>query len=96
MQTLRNYSFFSVDTDRTFEMHALVQLTMRKWLEAHGQLEAWKQRYIKNLSAEFLTGEQENWKYCQALFPHAKSAVTQRPKGDGSLREWDSLVHNAA
>jgi hypothetical protein len=40
VQTLRNYSFLFVDIDRTFEMHALVQLAMRKWLEAHGQLEA--------------------------------------------------------
>ncbi len=96
VQTLRNYSFLSVGTDRTFEMHALVQLAMRKWLEAHGQLEAWKQHYIKNLFAEFPTGEHENWTYCQALFPHAKSAVTQRPKGDGSLREWASLIYNAA
>ena len=54
MQTLRDYLFVSVDTDRTFEMHALVQLAMRKWLEANGQLEAWKQRYIKNLSVQVI------------------------------------------
>jgi hypothetical protein len=30
VQTLRNYSFLFVDTDRIFEMHALVQLAMRK------------------------------------------------------------------
>ncbi len=35
VQVLRNYSFISIDTDRTFEMHALVQLAMRKWLEAN-------------------------------------------------------------
>ena len=96
VQILRNYSFLSVGTDRTFEMHALVQLATRKWLEANGKLEQWKQCYIKNLSAEFPTGEYENWTYCQALFPHAKSAITQRPKAEGSLREWASLLYNAA
>jgi len=96
VQTLRDYSFLSVGADRTFEMHALVQLATRKWLEANGKLEVWKQRYIENLSAEFPTGEHENWTYCQALFPHAKSAVTQRPEGDRSLREWALLVYNAA
>ena len=30
VQTLRDYSFLSVGTDRTFEMHALVQLATRK------------------------------------------------------------------
>ena len=93
---LRDYSFLSVGTDGSFGMHALVQLATRKWLEAHGQLEAWKQCYIKNLSAKFPTGEYGNWTCCQALFPHVKSAVTQQPKGDGSLREWASLLHNAA
>ena len=96
VQTLKNYSFLSVGTDGTFEMHALVQLAMRKWLEANGKLEQWKQCYIKNLSAEFPTGEYENWISCQALFPHAKLAVTQRPQAEGSLREWASLLHNIA
>ena len=85
VQTLRDYSFLSVSTDRTFEIHALVQLATRKWLEANGKLERWKQYYIKNLSAEFPTGEHENWTYYQALFPHAKSAIAQRPKAEGSL-----------
>ncbi|KAL9605598.1 MAG: hypothetical protein Q9179_001215 [Wetmoreana sp. 5 TL-2023] len=96
VQTLRDYSFLSVGTDGTFEMHALVQLATRKWLEANRKLEQWKQCYIKNLSAEFPTGEHENWTYCHALFPHAKSAVTQRPKAEGSLREWASLLYRAA
>ena len=95
--TLRNYSFISVNVDATtFEMHGLVQLSMRKWLEAHGQLEGWKHQYIKNLCAEFPTGEHENWVKCQALFPHAKSAVSQQPKQGSSLREWASILHHAA
>ncbi|KAL8944298.1 MAG: hypothetical protein Q9211_000638 [Gyalolechia sp. 1 TL-2023] len=96
VQVLRNYSFVSVDANQTFEMHALVQLATRTWLKSNGQLEGWKQRYIKNLSAEFPTGKYENWTYCQALFPHAKSAATQEPSGDGSLKEWASLLYNAA
>ena len=96
VQILRDYSFLSVSTDRTFEIYALVQLATRKWLEAKGKLKQWKQCFIKNLSAEFPTGEYKNWTYCQALFPHAKSAVTQRPKVEGSLREWASLLYNAA
>ncbi|MCJ1383790.1 hypothetical protein MMC17_006904 [Xylographa soralifera] len=95
VQILRNYSFLSIGTGRTFEMHALVQLAMRKWLEAHRQVEAWKQHYIKILSADFPDGDYENWTYYQALFPHAKSAVTQRPKGERSLREWALLLSNA-
>ncbi|KAL8662256.1 MAG: hypothetical protein Q9202_004861 [Teloschistes flavicans] len=96
VQVLRNYSFISCDTDQTFEMHALVQLAMRKWLEANNQLELWKQQYVQRLSVAFPMGEYKNWAICQALFPHAKLAVTQRPKAEASLREWAVLMHNAA
>ena len=60
IQKLRDYSFLSVGTDRTFKMHALVQLATRKWLESNGKLKQWKQQYIKNLSLEFPTGEYKN------------------------------------
>ncbi|MCJ1251979.1 hypothetical protein MMC30_009217 [Trapelia coarctata] len=94
---LRNYSFISVTEDRTtFEMHALVQLAMRKWLEASGQLEKWRQQFVRNLCAEFPTGEYENWERCQALFPHAKSAAAQQPEGQRSLRDWASILYKAA
>ena len=62
---LRNYSFIFINVDIiTFEMHGLVQLAIQKWLEAHGQLERWKQQYIKNLCIEFPIGEHENWVKC--------------------------------
>ena len=93
---LRNHSFLFVETDQTFAMHALVQLATCRWLAAHGQIEQWKQLYIKNLAAEFLSGEKENRSSCQALFPHAKSAAIQRPSDDESLRAWASLLQNAA
>jgi hypothetical protein len=69
VMALRNFSFISINADRTtFEMHRLVQLATRKWLEAHGQLERWKQQFVRNLYVEFPTGEYENWPKCQELF----------------------------
>lgn len=94
---LRNFSFISVNTDgKTFEMHALVQLAMRKWLQANGKLEQWKHQFIGNLCAEFPTGEYENWAKCQALFAHAKSASAQQPERESSLAEWAALLYRAA
>ena len=94
---LRNYSFISLTTDATtFEMHGLVQLATRKWLEGQGQLEGWKKKYITNLCREFPTGNYENWTKCRALFPHAKSALAQQPEGEESLKEWALLFYNAA
>jgi hypothetical protein len=94
---LRNYSFISVNANgTTFEMHGLVQLATRKWLEAHGQIERWKHQFIKNLDAELPTGEYENWERCQALFPHAQSAASHKPKGSDSLTGWASVLYKAA
>ena len=97
IQTLRDHSLISVSVDRaTFEMHALVQLAMRKWLEGHGQLESWKQQYIENISEEFPAGEYENWEKCLLLLPHAKAAIAQQPEGEDSRRQWATLLYNVA
>jgi hypothetical protein len=94
---LRNYLFISVNMDgTTFEMHGLVQLAMREWLKASKQQERWKQQFIKNLDAELPTGEYENWVRCQALFPHAQSAVAQQPDEHDALRDWASILYKAA
>ncbi|PQE18243.1 hypothetical protein CJF30_00010977 [Rutstroemia sp. NJR-2017a BBW] len=94
---LRNYSFITITADSTtFEMHRLIQLATRKWLEAHKQQERWKQQFIKNLHAELPTGEYENWVRCQTLFPHVQSAVAQQPEEQDSLKDWASILFKAA
>jgi hypothetical protein len=94
---LQSFCFISTDPDgSTFEMHALVQLAMRRWLEGNGKLERWKQQFASNLCAAFLTGEYENWAVCQELFAHARSALGQPPEDESSLAEWASLLYRAA
>lgn len=94
---LKNYSLIFINIDKTiYRMHRLVQLASHKWLEAHGQLEIWKQQYIKRLCAVFPAGKYENWAKCGALFPHVQLALAQQPEGDDSLREWALLLYNAA
>ncbi|KAF2675928.1 hypothetical protein K458DRAFT_352596 [Lentithecium fluviatile CBS 122367] len=97
VQMLRDYSFISANTDgASFEMHRLVQLATRKWLQVHDELEQWKQRFVSSLCAAFPTGNYENWAVCQGLFAHAKSAAEQRPEREDSLRDWASLLYKAA
>jgi tetratricopeptide (TPR) repeat protein len=94
---LRDYSFVTITRDaRTFEMHSLVQLATRTWLEGEGQLDRWRAQFISNLCAELPTGEHKNWEKCQALFPHAQAALAQRPKDRESLKEWALLLYKAA
>lgn len=94
---LKNYSMISTSADgAVFEMHRLVQLATRKWLEAHGQLEFWKQRFIEILHNAFQTGDFETWSLCQPLFSRVQSAVTQRPNTEDMLQKWANLLHRAA
>jgi tetratricopeptide (TPR) repeat protein len=94
---LRDYSFIAVTRDAsTFEMHSLVQLATRTWLESEGQLDKWREQFISDLCAEMPTAERKNWEQCQALFPHAQAALTQRPKDRESLKEWALLLYKAA
>jgi tetratricopeptide (TPR) repeat protein len=95
--TLRNYCLISIGKDKqAFEMHALVQLATKKWLEAYGQLKIWRQQSIRNLNAAFPTGEYENWTVCRDLFPHVKLSATERPEEQESLKDWASILYKAA
>jgi hypothetical protein len=97
VSTLRGYSFISITENKSsFEMHSLVQLATRKWLEAQGEQERWKHQFIRNLSLELPTGKYENWATCQALFPHAKSAAAQKPERQESLKMWAIILYRAA
>jgi tetratricopeptide (TPR) repeat protein len=96
VERLRSYSFVSIGEDgQTFEMHGLVQLATRKWLQIHGEDEKWKARFCRKLNAVFPTSDHKNWGWCEMLFPHAKSAEMQRPVEATAAREWAQLLRKA-
>ncbi|CAI7606264.1 unnamed protein product [Penicillium bialowiezense] len=95
--TLRDFSLISIDADdATFEMHRLVQLAMRQWLEFHGQLEKWKECFTYILLLKFSTGRYGDWDIRHLLLPHVLSAVEQPPIKRRNLGEWAQLVHTVA
>ncbi|EPS32151.1 hypothetical protein PDE_07111 [Penicillium oxalicum 114-2] len=95
--TLRNYSFISVSENGTsFDMHRLVQLTTRAWLKSHGETERFRERFISNMYREFPTGQYENWGKCRSLYPHVRSAMSQRPESRESLLRWATLLYRGA
>jgi hypothetical protein len=95
--TLRSYSLVGVSVDgHSFEMHRLVQFLIKKWLELYGELEAWKERYVRLMDDSLPVGRHENWKACQALFPHAQAAVECRLGQAEALKAWASVLFKAA
>jgi hypothetical protein len=57
-------------------MHRLVQLSMRKWLEANKQLNKWTKESIRVLTTAFPSGDYKIWADCQVLLPHAREAIS--------------------
>ena len=60
-----------------FEMHGLVQLSTRRWLEACGQHETFKCQYIKLMAASFRKADYST--ACRGFSAHAEVAIEYRP-----------------
>jgi tetratricopeptide (TPR) repeat protein len=96
LNMLLSFSLVATDLDgRHFQMHQLVQFSTTKWLKLQGDLEVWKEKYVTLMDDNYPNSEYENWKTCQALFPHAQAAVAYRPSGDGALKAWASVLSKA-
>ena len=94
---LRDYSLINVTRDaNTFEMHSLVQLATRAWLENEAQLDKWRNQFISNLCAELPPLQAENYGKYEMLFAHLQAALIQQPKSLESLLRWALLLYNAA
>ncbi|KAJ5719672.1 hypothetical protein N7493_007250 [Penicillium malachiteum] len=96
ISVLRDYSFVAVGRDPTlFEMHRLVQLATRKWLEANGKTDKWCQEFIERLHEVLDDDEDETEQHrilCQSLLPHVELAMTQRPSVEEQLSRWAKLL----
>ena len=91
---LRDYCLICADeAGDEFEMHGLVQLSTRRWLEANGREETFKQQFIEQMAASFPTGRYENWATCRSLFAHVQAALGYRPRED-TVERWATLLHN--
>ncbi|KAI4940646.1 hypothetical protein J4E91_011283 [Alternaria rosae] len=74
-------SFSLVKTEvgeQALAMHRLVQLSMRRWLEAESELGRWVKESIEALSAAFPSGDYGTWEQCRVLLPHVKEIVAHR------------------
>jgi tetratricopeptide (TPR) repeat protein len=89
-------SFSLVKTEigaQALTMHRLVQLSMRRWLEAEGELGRWVKESIHALSAVFPSGDYETRNQCRVLLPHLKEIVGHTTEDrEGLEKQADSAV----
>ncbi|KAB5585425.1 P-loop containing nucleoside triphosphate hydrolase protein [Coniochaeta sp. 2T2.1] len=82
VEVLRAYSLIGVDAEGDlFEMHGLVQLSTRRWLEATGQYRSLQLEFIERLAVAFpaVHLNTRKWVPCQRLLPHVEMAVRYAP-----------------
>jgi tetratricopeptide (TPR) repeat protein len=80
----------------SFEMHSLVQLSTRKWLEQNRQLEKWRKESMKIMARAFPTGEYETWTDCEVLLPHSKEVLSYVSGGEDEVLNGATVANNTA
>ena len=64
-----------VQRGRSFQMHRLVQMAIRSWLEQHGEIDRWKQNATKMLVENIPNYDHRFWKTWEILLPHSEVAL---------------------
>ena len=73
---LQKFSLISTeDGGSKYELHRLVQLATRKWLEIQGTKEKWEEKALLVLLNIFPEGIFENWTTCESLWPHVQKVT---------------------
>jgi tetratricopeptide (TPR) repeat protein len=95
--TLIAFSFVVAEKDgNIFQMHPLVQLSTKKWLEVHGEMEKSKEAVLSLLSEKLPNGEHANWEICEALDPHTGTVLGYRYIPQRCRLERAEILHNSA
>ncbi|KAH0552892.1 hypothetical protein GP486_006908, partial [Trichoglossum hirsutum] len=81
---------------QSFEMHSLVQLSTRKWLEQNKLLEKWRKESVRIMARAFPSGAYETWTDCQALLPHSKEVMTYVPSDEDGVLNQATIADKTA
>ena len=71
----------TLDAGRAFEMHRLVQLSVRHWLEIQGATADYQCEALQIVSDHYPAGDYENWKICDELSPHVHVVLENETSG---------------
>jgi tetratricopeptide (TPR) repeat protein len=82
---LINFSMVRPETNKEFfEMHRLVQVATKRWLQSENLIQDWESKAIAKLADTFPNGEFENWTKCAILLPHVKEVIAYQTADDES------------
>ncbi|RDW59938.1 hypothetical protein BP6252_13025 [Coleophoma cylindrospora] len=97
LQPLNEFSFITIEkSGESYEMHRLVQLAMRKWLEWRDDVERWQGEAVDVVSRAFPNGNYENWELCGKLLPHAQEVIQFELRSNTYCIAQAALLHYMA
>ena len=92
---LISFSLIREETkQQLFDMHRLVQLSVRTWLDIHQQLNKWREKSKEIMAQMFPDGEYEKWSTCQKLLPHAKEVIQYISRSDSDQLKVAKIASN--
>lgn len=93
LEILLNHCLITANrTKQVFEMHGLVQLCVKKNLDA-SQLQTFEQQFIKRLAMAFPRSIYSSWATCEELFAHVQQAANYQP-AHNLLESFANILYN--
>ena len=94
---LQAFSLISAgDGGLGYEVHRLVQLATRSWLEMQGTKENWQEKALLVLADMFPAGNFESWTTCESLLPHAQTVTQYENANEACPERFAHLLRNMA
>lgn len=94
---LKSYRFITADKEnKSFEMHALVQLATRLWLEDESETEKYCAQALQSVSKNFPAGDFDDRLLCEQLLLHAKEVLEYKQIQRDDQISKAELLHNVS
>ena len=95
---LEEFSLITLeDGGRSFQMHRLIQMAIRSWLERHGEIDRWKQNAAELIADSLPDVNHQFWKTWETLLPHSEVALDYVfPDEHSQLLHAELLLHTAS
>ncbi|KAH0547852.1 hypothetical protein FGG08_000110 [Glutinoglossum americanum] len=78
----------------SFEIHRLVQISVRRWLKLQGEMTKWQEEALNILTMAFPSCDYSTWAICEALSPHVQVVARYTFTSDSNLLKRAQLLHN--
>ena len=94
---LEEFSLITLeDGGQSFQMHRLVQMAIRSWLERHGETDRWKHIAAELIDYNLPGSDYKFWKTWDTLLPHSEVVLDYVFPGTDSQLLRARILHNTA